>query len=55
MRQIFTPNPSCVAVYLSRIVLSRLHIVYVLERIGLNLSIKSFTIGNFVEINSKRT
>jgi hypothetical protein len=42
----FTPNPSCKAVYLSRTIF--ISFWYVCMRII--ISIKSFTIGNFVEI-----
>ena len=43
---IFTPNPSCKAVYLSRTIFISFWYFYM----RVIISIKSFTIGNFVEI-----
>jgi hypothetical protein len=46
-----TPNPSCIVVYLSRTIFISF---WYLICICVMISIKSFTIGNFVEINPKR-
>ena len=45
----FTPNPSCIAVYLSRTIF----ILFWYICICVMISIKSFTIENFVEITIK--
>jgi hypothetical protein len=46
----FTPNPACIAVYLSRTIF----ILFWYICICVMISMKSFRIGNFVEINPKR-
>jgi hypothetical protein len=46
----FTPNPSCIAVYLSRTIF----ILFWYIGLCVLISIKFFTIGNFVEINPER-
>ena len=50
---IFTPNPSCKAVYLSRTIFISFWYCHRYICTSVMISIKSFTLGNFVDITIK--